>query len=143
MLLPQPAGAFRPVSFDEAAEAKDKQFGSQEEAYNRDKWELRMLAPDEKVRVQSEKNSYWDKIGTALEVRPDKQSYLLDIEGKLMTRARFMIRPLEVGVSLLAVSRGHASPAPFPPVYPHCPGLRNGTAGISGDGISGISSPTD
>ena len=41
----------------------------------------------------------WDKIGTVLEVRPDKLSYLLDIEGKLLIRARFMIRPLEGGVS--------------------------------------------
>ena len=32
-------------------------------------------------------------------VRPDKQSYLLDVEGKLLIRARFMISPLEVGVS--------------------------------------------
>ena len=34
-----------------------------------------------------------------LEVRPDKLSYLLDIEGKLLICARFMIRPLEGGVS--------------------------------------------
>ena len=54
MLLPLPAGAFELVSFSEAAEAKDKHFDSQEAAYNRDKRELRMLVPDEKVRVQCE-----------------------------------------------------------------------------------------
>ena len=97
MLLPQPASAFDPVSFSEAAEAKDKCFDGQEEAYNRDKRELRMLAPDEKVRGQCEKNGLWDKIGTVIEVRPDKLSYLLDVEGKLLIRARFMIRPMEEG----------------------------------------------
>ena len=51
MLLPQPAGIFEPVNFSEAAEAKDKHFDSQEAAYNRDKRDLRMLVPDEKVRV--------------------------------------------------------------------------------------------
>ena len=97
MLLPQPASAFNPVSFSEAAEAKDKHFDGQEEAYNRDKKDLCMLAPDEKVRVQCKKTSFWDKTGTVIEVRPDKLSYLLDVEGNLLIRARFMIRPLEEG----------------------------------------------
>ena len=99
MPLPQPAGAFKPLSFIEAAEAKDKLFDGQETAYIRDKKELRMLMPEKKVRVQCEKIGLWDKIGTVLEVRPDKLSYLLDIEGKLLIRARFMIGPLEGGVS--------------------------------------------
>ena len=51
------------------------------------------------MRVQCEKTGLWDKIGTVLEVRPDKLSYLIDIEGKLLIHARFMIRPLEGGVS--------------------------------------------
>ena len=71
MLLFQPSGALEPISFTEAAEAKDKHFDSQKAAYNRDKIELKMLAPDEKVRVQCEKTGFWDKISTVLEVRPD------------------------------------------------------------------------
>ena len=94
MLLPQPAGAFNPVCFSEAAEAKDRYFDGQEEA---DKRDLCMLAPDEKVRVQCEKTGFWDKTGRVIEVRPDKFSYLLDVEGKLLICARFMIRPLEEG----------------------------------------------
>ena len=97
MLLPQPASAFDPVSFEEAAVAKDKCSDGQEEAYNRDKRELARLAPDAKVRVQCEKTGFWDKIGTVIEIRPDKLSYLLDVEGKLLIRARFMIKPLEEG----------------------------------------------
>ena len=61
MLLPQRASAFNPVSFSEAAEAKDKCFHGQEEAYNWDKRDLRKLAPDEKSRVQCEKTGFWDK----------------------------------------------------------------------------------
>ena len=99
MLLPQPAGGLKPVNLNETAEAKDKLFDSQEAAYNRDKKGLRVLLPDEKVRVQCEKTGLWDKIGTVLEVRPDKLSYLIDIEGKLLICARFMIRPLEGVVS--------------------------------------------
>ena len=58
-----------------------------------------MLLPDEEVRVQCEKTGFGDKIGTVLEVMPDKLSFLLDIEGKLLIHARFMIRPLEGGIS--------------------------------------------
>ena len=97
MLLPQPPSAFNPVNFSEAAEAKDKFFHGQEEAYNRNKRDLRELSPDEKVRVQCEKTGLWDKVGAVIEIRPDKLSYLLDVEGKLLIRARFMIRPLEEG----------------------------------------------
>ena len=32
------------------------------------------------------KNGFWDKTGTIIEVRPDKLSYLLDVEGKLLIR---------------------------------------------------------
>ena len=46
MLLPQPAGLFEPVNLNEAAEAKDKLFDSQEMSYKRKK-ELRVLVPDE------------------------------------------------------------------------------------------------
>ena len=99
LLLPQPAGAFQPVNLNEAAEANDKLFDSQEAAYNRDKKELRVLLPDEKVRVQCEKTSLWDKVGAVLEIRPDKLSFLIDIEGKLLIRARFMIKPFEGEVS--------------------------------------------
>ena len=97
MLLPQRASAFNPVSFSEAAEAKDKCFHGQEEAYNWDKRDLRKLAPDEKSRVQCEKTGFWDKVGTVIEIRPDNLSYLLDVEGKLLIRARFTIRSLEEG----------------------------------------------
>ena len=99
MLLPQPAKAFEPVDSNEAAVAKDKLFDSQEDAYNRDKRELPLLLPEEKVIVQCEKNSLWDKIVSVMEIRPDKLSYLVDIEGKLLIRARFMLKPLEGGVS--------------------------------------------
>ena len=103
MLLSQPAGASEPVNLNEAAETKDKHFDSQEAAYNRDKRVLYVLQPDEKVRVQCEKTGLWDKVGTVLEIKPDKLSYLLDIEGKFLIHARFMIRPLEGGVSDLQI----------------------------------------
>ena len=40
-LFPQPAKAFAPIDLQEAAAAKDKAFGEQVAAYNRDKSELK------------------------------------------------------------------------------------------------------
>ena len=45
--------------------------------------------------MQCEKISLWEKIGAVVEIRPVKLSYLVEIEGKLLIRAWFMLKPLE------------------------------------------------
>ena len=42
-LLPQPAKAFVPTDIEKAAAAKDRAFGEQAAAYDRDKTELKQL----------------------------------------------------------------------------------------------------
>ena len=91
-LFPQPASAFAPVNLKEAAAAKDKVFGEQAAAYNRDKSELKQLLPGCSVSVQCPKTSSWENIGAVLEIRPNKLSYLVDIEGKMFIRAGYMLR---------------------------------------------------
>ena len=94
-LFPQPASTFVPVNLKEAAAGKDKVFKEQAAAYNRDKSELKQLLPSSSV--QCPKTGSWENIGTVLEIRPDKLSYLIDIEGKMFIRARYMLWPVEEG----------------------------------------------
>ena len=96
-LLPQPASAFAPVNLKEAAAAKDKVFGEQAAAYNKDKSELKQLLLGSSVRVQCPKTGSWENVGTVLEMRPDKLSYLIEVQGKMFVRARYMLRPVEEG----------------------------------------------
>ena len=96
-LFPQPSSAFAPVNLKEAAAAKDKAFGEQAAAYKRDKSELKQLLPGSSVRVQCPKTSSWENIGTVLEMRPDKLSYLIEFQGKMFVRARYILRPVKEG----------------------------------------------
>ena len=96
-LLPQPAKAFAPIDLQEAAAAEDKVFGEQAAAYNRDKTELKQLLPGSNVRVQCPKTGSWESVGIVIEMRPDKLSYLVETQGKMFVRARYMLRPAEKG----------------------------------------------
>ena len=96
-LFPQPASAFVPVNLKEAAAAKDKVFEEQAAAYNRDKSELKQLLPGSSVPVQCPKTGSWENVGTVLEIRPDKLSYLIEIQGKMFAKARYMLQPVEEG----------------------------------------------
>ena len=49
---PQPAKAFAPIDLQVAAAAKDKAFGKQAAAYDRDKTDLKQLLAGNGVRVQ-------------------------------------------------------------------------------------------
>ena len=105
MLLPQPAAALLPIDFKEATLARDKLFSSQADHYNRDKVNLEQLSPGQLVRVQSENTGLWDLTGTVIDIRPDRLSYLIDIEGRAFIKGRpklklaFKARTHEVGVS--------------------------------------------
>ena len=105
MLLPQPAAAFLPFDFGEAALARDRLFNSQAGHYNREKVSLEQLSPGQLVRVQNENTGLWDLTGTVSDVRPDGLSYLIDIEGRTFIRGRPKLKPVfkdrshEVGVS--------------------------------------------
>ena len=96
-LFPQPAKAFAPIDLQETAVAKDKAFGEQAAAYNRDKSELKQLLPGSSVRMKCPKTSSWESIGTVLEMRPDKLSYLIEVQGKMFVRACYMLWPVEEG----------------------------------------------
>ena len=94
-LLPQPAKAFASIDLWEAVAAKDKAFGEQAAANNRDKTELKQLLPGSEVRVQCPKIVSLEIVGTIVEMRPDKVFYLVDVQGKMFIRARYILRPAE------------------------------------------------
>ena len=98
LLLPQPASAFQPIDYSDAAAKLDKKFFSSLPHYDRDKVQLSSLYPGEAVFIQCEKTKKWEKKGKVLEKRPDGLSYLVDIDGKLAVRSRFFLKPvLQVG----------------------------------------------
>ena len=94
MLLPQPAAAFSPIDFKQAAVARDQLFHSQAGHYNRDKVDLEQLSPRQSVRVQNESSGLWDLTGEVIDIRPDKLSYLVDIEGRTFLRGRAKLKPV-------------------------------------------------
>ena len=91
-LLLQPAKAFAPIDLQKAATAKDKVFGEQAAVYNRDKIELKQLLDGSSVRVQCPKTGSWESVGTVVEMRPYKLSYLVEIQGKMLVRAWYMLK---------------------------------------------------
>ena len=94
MFLPQPAAAFLPIDFKEAAMARDQLFSSQADHYNRDKVNLEQLSPGQPIRLQNENTGLWGLTGTVIDVRPDGLSYLIDIEGRRFIRGRTKIKPV-------------------------------------------------
>ena len=94
MMIPQPAAAFEQVNLVEAAVQKDKLFAATQEHYNRDKLSQPKLLPGQLVRVQQEKEKTWKKLGTIIEMRPDGQSYFVNIDGSIFLRGRAMLRPI-------------------------------------------------
>ena len=94
MLLPQPAAAFSPIDFKQAVVARDQLFLSQTRHYNRDKVDLEQLSPGQPIRIQNESNGLWDVTGEVIDIRPDKLSYLIDIEGRTLVRGRAKIKPV-------------------------------------------------
>ena len=91
MLLPQPATAFSPIDFKQAAVARDQLFNSQYGHYNRDKVDLEQLSPGQPVRVQNESIGLWDLTGEVIDIRPDKLSY---IEGRTFVWGPAKIKPV-------------------------------------------------
>ena len=94
MLLPQPQSAFAPIDFHEAAVARDQLFSSQADHYNRDKVSLEELSPGMPVRVQQESTGLWDLTGVIFEPRPEKLSYLVEIDGRMYVRGRNKLKPV-------------------------------------------------
>ena len=97
LLLPQPASAFQPIDYEEAAARLDEKFHSSLSHYDRDKVQLPPLLPGEAVFIQCEKSKKWEKKGRVLEKRPDGLSYLVDIDGRLAVRSRFFLKPVSQG----------------------------------------------
>ena len=56
--------------------------------------DLEQLSPGQSVRVQNESNGLWDLTGEVIDIRPDKLSYLIDIEGRTFVRGRAKIKPV-------------------------------------------------
>ena len=67
---------------------------SQSGHHNRDKVDLEQLSPGQPVRVQNESNCLWDLTGEVIDIRPDKLSYLIDIEGRTFVRGHAKIKPV-------------------------------------------------
>ena len=86
-IIPQPAKAFVPIDLQVAAATKDKAFGEQAAAYNRDKTEFKQLLPGSKVHVQCAKTGAWEIVGTTVKMSPNKLSLLFDVQGKMFVRA--------------------------------------------------------
>ena len=64
------------------------EISSQSGYYNTDKVDLEQLSPGQPLRIQNESNGLWDLNGETIDIRPDKLSYLIVIEGRTFVRDR-------------------------------------------------------
>ena len=96
LLLPQPAGALSPIDMVEAAEAMDRKFETAAVNYDRDKVSLPVLQPGQIVLVQCDQSKKWDRQVEIVEIRPDRLSYLVNLEGKVVIRGWAMLKPVSV-----------------------------------------------
>ena len=73
---------------------KDKLFSGDEACYNHDQKDHGELKTGESVILQHPKSKLWTEKGEICEIRPDKQSYLISVDGHEVIRHRSMIKDL-------------------------------------------------
>ena len=90
--LPTSQKHYHLIDFDQAARVKDKLFYGDEARYNRNKKDHGELFTGESVFLQNPKSKLWTEKGEICEIRPDKQSYLISLDGHEVIRHRSMIK---------------------------------------------------
>ena len=90
-----------PVNFNSAASSKDAAHARAKFDHDKSKLSLASFSPGQAVYLQDSKSSAWDKHGIIVSVRPDRLSYVINVDNRFFTRPRRLLWPV-------------ASATPFP-----------------------------
>ena len=136
--LPMLQKQYEQCDFSAAKEAKDSSFLKSAEYYDTDKVNMPLLSPGQPVVIQHPKTGKWDSAGIIVGIRPDKQSYIVNCEGRTFIRFRQMLRASkQIEVNVTASPEHSTSPSTcvnpktLLPGLPKIPGnLRRTTTGL-------------
>ena len=93
--LPALERQYQPVNFQSAAAARDSCHSKMKDMHDQHKKFLPGLSPGQPVFVQDSSTGKWSKTGFVVKARPDQLSYLVNVDGRQMLRARSMLRPTQ------------------------------------------------
>ena len=96
-----------PIDFHQAAVSKDSAHTRSKFDHDRLKLSLSPLSPGQRIHLQDSKSSAWDRQGIIVSMRRDKLSYIINVDNRLFTRPRRLLRPVVL----------ESSPSP-PPICP-------------------------
>ena len=104
------------INFDLAASSKDAAHARAKLDHYKSKLSLTSLSPGQVVYLQDSKSSTWDKGGIIVSVRPDRLSYLVNVDNQFFTHLRRLIRPVTPDTPFPVAS---STPLSFPLEHRH------------------------
>ena len=81
--------------------------------HDRSKLSLSILSPRQSVYLQDSKSSAWEKQGFIVSMRPNRLSYIVNVDNRFFTRPRCLLRPVNPDTLTSISSPAHVS---FPPL---------------------------
>ena len=90
---------YHPIDLRAAAAVKDSCHNKSKQLHDQHKKFLPGLFPGQPVFVQDSTTGKWSKTGFVVKARPDQLSYLVNVDGREMLRARSMLRPTQDQIS--------------------------------------------
>ena len=80
-----------PVNFNMAAISKDDAQAKVKLDHDKSKLSLASLSPGQAVYLQDSKSSAWDKRSFIVSMRPDRLSYVVNVDNQFFTRPRRLL----------------------------------------------------
>ena len=105
--LPVLQKQYEQCDFSAAKKAKGSSFLKSAEYYDIGKVNLPPFPPGQPVVIQHPKTGKWDSTGIVVGIRPDKNSYTVNCEGRIFIRSRQMLRDRKESEASLTASPEH------------------------------------
>ena len=83
-----------PIDFIKATASKDSAHLRSKADHDRSKHSLSQLLPGRQVHLQDGKSVAWDRTGIIVSMRPDKLSYVINVDNRFFTRPRRLLCPV-------------------------------------------------
>ena len=111
--LPTLPSQIIPIDFDQAASSKDKAHSRAKLDHDRSKLSLPLLSPSLPVFLLDTKSTASDKQCLIVSMRPDRLSYVINVDNRFFTRPRRLLRPVHTDTPTSSISM--PSPVSSPP----------------------------
>ena len=92
--LPSLPSQLTPINFNQAALSKDLAHSCCKTDHDRSMLSLPLLSPGQLVYLQDSKTSAWDQQGIIVSMRPDRPSYIVNVDNRFFTCPRRLLQPV-------------------------------------------------